>query len=142
VFYVLVGGTILVGVGYLTAGWAYGLAMGGFATVGAIVVFSFGEMLASPKSQDYVAGVMPKSKAAMFMGYYFVSMALGFLFGGILSGWSYDLFSTKLDLPHLMWVLYAAMAGATAAALLVFNRCVAPKLEAAGTGDPLPTSDQ
>jgi dipeptide/tripeptide permease len=142
VFYVLVGGTILVGVGYLTASWAYGLAMGGFAIVGAIVVFSFGEMLASPKSQDYVAGVMPKSKAAMFMGYYFVSMALGFLFGGILSGWSYDLFSTKLDLPHLMWVLYAAMAGATAAALLVFNRWVAPKLEAAGTGDPLPASNQ
>jgi MFS family permease len=73
---------------------------------------------------------MPKARAAMFMGYYFVSMALGFLFGGILSGWAYDRFCNQWHLPHLMWLLFAALAAATAFALVVFDRFVAHRFEA------------
>lgn len=73
--------------------------------------------------------VMPKAKAAMFMGYYFVSMALGFLFAGILSGWACDFFCNRLQNPPLMWVLFAGLAVLTAGALLVFNRTLAPRLE-------------
>ncbi len=130
VFYVLVAGTLMLGIGYAMAGAASLIVVGGSLLVTALVVFSFGEMLASPKSQDYVAGVMPKAKAAMFMGYYFVSMALGFLFGGILSGWSYEYFSNQLHKPHLMWLVFGGLAVLTAVALMVYDKKVAPKLEA------------
>jgi hypothetical protein len=55
------------------------------------------------------------------MGYYFVSMALGFLFAGLLSGWSYGYLVKTLGRPELMWGLFALIALITACALLCFD---------------------
>jgi proton-dependent oligopeptide transporter, POT family len=78
-------------------------------------------MVASPKSQEYVAAIAPPRQTAMYMGYYFVAMALGNLFAGLLSGWSYSYFGQTLQQPLLMWALYALIAGLTAIALLWFH---------------------
>lgn len=83
--------------------------LGGLVVVTVILLIAFGEMLTSPKSQEYVASIAPKGNAAMFMGYYFVSMALGFLFAGFLSGWSYGYLVKELQRPDLMWLLFAAI---------------------------------
>lgn len=84
--------------------------LGGLVMVTVILLIAFGEMLTSPKSQEYVASIAPKGSAAMFMGYYFVSMALGFLFAGFLSGWSYGYLVKELQRPELMWLLFAVIA--------------------------------
>ena len=84
--------------------------LGGLVIITVILLIAFGEMLTSPKSQEYVASIAPKDSAAMFMGYYFVSMALGFLFAGFLSGWSYGYLVKTLQRPDLMWLLFAAIA--------------------------------
>jgi proton-dependent oligopeptide transporter, POT family len=84
--------------------------LGGLVIITVILLIAFGEMLTSPKSQEYVASIAPKDSAAMFMGYYFVSMALGFLFAGFLSGWSYGYLVKTLQRPELMWLLFAAIA--------------------------------
>ncbi|MBN2799080.1 MAG: MFS transporter [Deltaproteobacteria bacterium] len=125
-FPVLVVGTLVAG-----AGIAMGsVALTGVLVVVAIVVFAFGEMIASPKSQEYVARIAPSDKVALFMGYYFVSIALGNLFGGILSGWGYQVLAKDMNMPGVMWLIFGGIGFLTAAALLLFNTRVVPLLEA------------
>ncbi len=126
---VLVSGTLVAAGSFVLAAGADQAALGGSIIVGAIVLFSIGEMLTSPKSQDYIAGIMPKAQAAMYMGYYFVSMALGFLLGGILSGWAYQQWAREANKPQWMWLLFSAIGIVTALALLWFNRYAAQHLE-------------
>lgn len=121
VFVVLIGGTLLIALSYLLGGFAHTLPLAGTAAAAMVVLFAFGEMLASPKSQEYVAAVAPARSAALFMGYYFVSSALGLLFAGILSGWAYQVFAIERDSPLMMWAVFGAVGAAAAFALLLFN---------------------
>lgn len=125
-FPVLIVGTIVAGTGIALNS----LAVVGALVVLAVVVFAFGEMIASPKSQEYVARIAPRDKTALFMGYYFVSIALGNLFGGILSGWGYEVVAREHNNPDLMWVIFGCVGFLTAIALLLFNKTVVPRLEA------------
>ena len=125
VFPVLIVGTIVAGTGIALNS----IAVTGALTFMAILIFAFGEMIFSPKSQDYVAKIAPKNKTALFMGYYFVSIALGNLFGGILSGWGYEVLAKENLNPELMWIIFGSIGVATAFALLLFNRFVVPTLE-------------
>lgn len=119
---ILVLGTLVLSFGIALCGWGAGIALGGSTVIIGVVVFSLGEMIASPKSQEYVAAIAPKSKTAMYMGYYFVSMALGNLFAGLLSGWAYTAIAKEMNRPALMWLLFAAIGILTALALLIFDR--------------------
>jgi proton-dependent oligopeptide transporter, POT family len=125
-FPVLIVGTIVAGTGIALNS----IAVTGALTIMAIVIFAFGEMIASPKSQEYVAKIAPKSKTALYMGYYFVSVALGNLFGGILSGWGYQVVAKEWNNPFLMWMIFGGVGFLTAVALLFFNKLVVPHLEA------------
>jgi len=118
---ILVFGTLILSVGIALCGLGATLALGGFTVIFAVVIFSIGEMVASPKSQEYVAAIAPKSKTAMYMGYYFVSLALGNLFAGLLSGWAYTAIAKDMQQPLLMWALFAAIGVMTALGLLIFN---------------------
>ncbi|WP_125778929.1 MFS transporter [Pseudoalteromonas rubra] len=102
-------------------------ATGGALIVTVILLIALGEMLTSPKSQEYVASIAPPSQAALYMGYYFVSMALGFLFAGFLSGWSYATLVQQQNRPDLMWALFGVLALVTAIALFLFNRYLIQK---------------
>jgi dipeptide/tripeptide permease len=116
-------GCLLTGVAMAMGIWA----SAGWICVLAIFVFSLGEMTTSPKSEEYVARIAPPGKEAMYMGYYFVSVALGNLFGGLLSGQAYGAFAnleTGNGHPEVMWMIFAAIAAATAAVLFVFDRYV------------------
>ena len=87
-----------------------------------ITIFAFGEMVASPKSQEYVGRIAPPKKVAMYMGYYFISIALGNIFGGRLSGELYELFAKELRHPDIMWFIFGGIGIFTAIALIVFNK--------------------
>ena len=119
---VLVVGVLVFASGLLVAISAQSLLAGGMFAVVSILMMAFGEMITSPKSQEYVASIAPKSQTATYMGYYFVSMALGFLFGGLLSGWGYGTIAKDMGQPELMWFGFAAIALVTSLGLLWFNR--------------------
>ncbi|MFC6635637.1 MFS transporter [Microbulbifer taiwanensis] len=124
----LMGGTLLLAAAFLWLG--FGPLLGGAGLVAAVLIFSLGEMFASPKSQEYVAAVMPRDRAAMFMGYYFLSMALGFLLAGFLSGWGYGTLAKEWGRPDLMWGCFALIAVASAGGLYWFDRSMARQLAA------------
>ena len=99
----------------------------------AILVFSIGEMMASPKSKEYAGRIAPPGKTGMYMGYFYWCVALGNLFGGLLSGLMYGHFGPAerggIDRPDLMWLIFAGLAATTAVTLVIYDRKVrdAPK---------------
>ena len=125
----LIAGTAIIGLAMLTGGFAHAVVFGGLLIACSVIIFAVGEMTASPKSQEYVASFAPKDKAAMFMGYYFVSMALGNLFAGLLSGWLYQLVALEMASPALMWAIFAALGLLTCFALYLFNRGLVAEIE-------------
>jgi dipeptide/tripeptide permease len=96
-----------------------------------IVVFAIGEMMASPTSQEYVGRIAPRDKVATYMGYYFVAIALGNLFGGILSGEMYERLAREAQRPDLLWLFFGGLMAATAVVFILYNRFVLPKKAAA-----------
>jgi len=105
----------------------YLIAPTGWVVVAAVLVFSVGEMLASPRSKEYAGRIAPPEKVGMYMGYFYWCVALGNLFGGLLSGVTYQHFGPQgVDRPGTMWVIFAALAATTAIGLVVYNRIVAP----------------
>lgn len=99
----------------------------GWIVLAGIVVFSFGEMMASPKSKEYTGKIAPPNKVALYMGYFYWCVALGNLFGGILSGQMYAAFARDMQRPDLMWLAFAILAAATAAAIFLYDKFVIGK---------------
>lgn len=107
-----------VGIGmsaWLTTGWLVTLA---------ITVFAFGEMIASPKSQEYVGRIAPQQKVAMYMGFYFWTIALGNIFGGRLSGELYGSLARDAGRPDLMWLIFGGLALLTALLLVLYDKLI------------------
>jgi len=101
----------------------YLVGMTGWIVVSAILVFSVGEMMASPRSKEYAGRIAPPDKVGMYMGYFYWCVALGNLFGGLLSGLSYQYFGPQgINRPDVMWIIFAALAGVTAVSLVIYNR--------------------
>lgn len=96
----------------------------GWIVVAGILVFSVGEMMASPKSKEYTGNIAPPNKTAMYMGYFYWCVALGNLFGGILSGQLYAVFARDMQRPDIMWAIFAILAIVTAGLIWLYDRFV------------------
>ena len=96
----------------------------GWIVVGGIVVFSFGEMMASPKMKEYTGKIAPANKVALYMGYFYWCVALGNLFGGILSGQLYAAFARDMQRPDLMWLIFGIIALCTALLIYLYDKLV------------------
>ncbi len=80
-----------------------GLVFAGFTTSGlfcmlGILVFSVGEMLASPKMQDYLGVIAPEGQKGLYMGYANIPNAIGWGYGSLLGGTVYDKMGDKANL--------------------------------------------
>jgi dipeptide/tripeptide permease len=125
----LIAGTAILSIAMIIGSFAHGIIFGGLMVATSVIIFAVGEMTAVPKSQEYVASFAPPDKAAMFMGYYFVSMALGNLFAGLLSGWLYQSLAIDLSTPTMMWSVIALLGFVTCIALYIFNRTLVSDIE-------------
>jgi hypothetical protein len=66
----------------------------GFAVL-AMIVFSIGEMLASPKFSEFLGNIAPSDKKAMWIGFSQAPILIGWTIEGILGPGLYDVFSSK-----------------------------------------------
>lgn len=62
------------------------LGMNGWVIVMAIFFFALGEMISSPRTQEYVSRISPPDKVGVYMGFSFLPVAFGNLIGGFLYG--------------------------------------------------------
>jgi POT family proton-dependent oligopeptide transporter len=119
-----------IGIGFSTIAGGGGMTSVGaliWVVAGGIFIFSFGEMMASPTSQEYVGRIAPKGKTALYMGYYFVAVALGNLFGGILSGELMRKFTYDMGRPDYMWALFGGIMLFTALIFLAYDKFALPR---------------
>jgi len=68
----------------------------------ALVVFSIGEMLASPKYSEYLGNIAPPDKKAMWIGFSQAPILIGWTIEGKLGPTLYDLFSSKDEFARQM----------------------------------------
>jgi len=91
--------SIMVGIAVASLGLMLsGFTMSGLACIVGILFFSVGEMLASPKMNDYLGVIAPEGQKALYMGYANVPIAIGWAYGSFLGGQIYDAMGDKANL--------------------------------------------
>ncbi|HLO57317.1 MAG TPA: MFS transporter [Bacteroidales bacterium] len=87
-----------------------------------IILVAFGEMITSPRIQEYITWIAPKEKAGLYMGSNFLATGLG----GLLSGWIYTryIFSHFISTghPENVWFVMAIHMIAGILALMMFTK--------------------
>jgi hypothetical protein len=72
--------------GYSTSGWI---------SLGAIAIFSIGEMLSSPKFSEFIGNFAPSDKKAMYLGFSQIPLAIGWTLEGKFGPVLYDIYASK-----------------------------------------------
>jgi MFS family permease len=90
----IMAGIAVASIGLMLAGFT----MSGLACIVGILFFSVGEMLASPKMNDYLGVIAPEGQKALYMGYANVPIAIGWAYGSFLGGQIYDSMGDKANL--------------------------------------------
>ncbi|UCG51195.1 MAG: MFS transporter [Candidatus Latescibacterota bacterium] len=94
-------GLFIAAVGLLFLGYAH-VSAAAFVFLG-IFLFAVGEMIASPRIQEYITWIAPKEKAGLYMGTNFLAVCIG----GSTSGLIYTPLSGYFrDIGHADWVWY------------------------------------
>ncbi len=112
-------GLVVATTGFLLIGYA-GISAPSIVFLG-IFLFAVGEMISSPRIQEYISWIAPKEKAGLYMGMNFLAMMLG----GALSGVTYTtLYGRLIDLghPEHVWFALAVHTIVGILLLLVFTR--------------------
>jgi len=82
---------IIIGIGIsAVAIYALGMSASGWWCLGAIILFSMGEMTASPTKMRYLASIAPKGKEGLYMGYVNFTVGIGWSVGSIIAGILYQ----------------------------------------------------
>jgi MFS family permease len=77
---------------------AAGFTMSGWLCILGILCFSVGEMLASPKMNEYLGVIAPDDEKGLYMGYANMPQAVGWAYGSFLGGQIYDQQGDKANL--------------------------------------------
>lgn len=91
---------------------AFGFFIIGFANISApawvflgILLFAIGEMISSPRIQEYITWIAPKEKAGLYMGSNFLAIGIG-AFSGLIYTPLYGMFTDKGH-PEFAWYTLA-----------------------------------
>ncbi|MEM9074197.1 MAG: hypothetical protein AAGE52_37235, partial [Myxococcota bacterium] len=94
-----------------------GTSMSGWWTLGAIALFSVGEMSASPTKMRYLAGIAPKGKQGLYMGYVNMTVGIGWSVGSVVAGEMYEKGGDKINLARRYLVEHEGLSQAAADAI-------------------------
>ena len=87
--------------------------------IAGIFAFSVGEQTQAPRFYEYIADMAPKGQAALFQGYAFLPIAVGWGFGGTFGGWLYQTFAVKSGQPGMIWLVLFGV-GVVATTMMYF----------------------
>jgi dipeptide/tripeptide permease len=101
--------SFMVGLGVAAAGLiVLGLAHSGAAALVflGIFLFAIGEMISSPRIQEYITWIAPKEKAGLYMGSNFLAVMIGGFTSGFIYTHMYGAFA-KAGAPDKVWYVMA-----------------------------------
>lgn len=94
-------GLIVAAIGYGFLGYAK-ISNPAWVFLG-IFLFAFGEMISSPRIQEYITWIAPKEKAGLYMGSNFLAIGLGSALSGVIyTSLLYEIFS-NMNHPEYVW---------------------------------------
>ncbi|MCW9001040.1 MAG: hypothetical protein OQK04_20175, partial [Kangiellaceae bacterium] len=68
----------------------------------AVALFSLGEMMISPKKNEYMSNIAPKNKRAMYLGFVMLPQGIGWGLEGYFGPWLYNEFASKENFARQM----------------------------------------
>ena len=95
-------GVLIITLGFGVIGYA-GVSIPAFVLLG-IFLFAVGEMLSSPRIQEYITWIAPREKAGLYTGMHFLAVMLGGALSGVTYTTLYGLFN---DMGHAEYVWFA-----------------------------------
>lgn len=116
--------TFIVGLAMAAAGFVVlGYARTGAASLVFLGIFLFavGEMIASPRIQEYITWIAPKEKAGLYMGTNFLAVGIGGATSGVVYTSMYGRFADA-GTPEQVWYTLAAHLVAGIVAFALFAR--------------------
>jgi proton-dependent oligopeptide transporter, POT family len=112
-------GLAVAAVGFFVLGWA---RTGGAALVFlGIFLFALGEMMASPRIQEYITWLAPKEKAGLYMGTNFLALGIGGATSGVVYTSMYGSFVEEGS-PQQIWYVLGVHVLVAVVALWAFAR--------------------
>jgi dipeptide/tripeptide permease len=97
-------GLFISALGFVVLGFALNAAA--YLVFLGIFLFAIGEMISSPRIQEYITWIAPKEKAGLYMGANFLAVGLGGGTSGLYT-WLYGEFR-DMDQPDYIWFTLAA----------------------------------
>jgi len=98
-------GLFISALGFLIIGYAR-ISAAAFVFLG-IFLFAVGEMISSPRIQEYITWIAPKEKAGLYMGSNFLALMIGAALSGVTYTSLYGRFR-DLNHPEYIWYTLAA----------------------------------
>jgi len=98
-------GLLLISVGFVIIGFA-NMSAPAVIFLG-ILVFAVGEMVSSPRIQEYITWIAPKEKAGLYMGMNFLAVMVGAALSGVTYTRLYGRFE-DMGRPEYVWFVLAA----------------------------------
>jgi len=86
-----------------------------------IVFVAIGEMISSPRIQEYITWIAPKEKAGLYMGTNFLAIGLGGALSGVVYTSLYGVFR-DMQRPEYVWFTLAAHMALGILAMVIFTR--------------------
>ena len=71
-----------------------------YVVLAGIVAFTVGEMLSSPKRQEYMSSLAPPGKRALYLGYANMPDGVGWVLGSLIAGNAYETQGDKVNLAR------------------------------------------
>ena len=105
----------MIGMGLATASFLmFVWTAGVYAVLGGVALFTVGEMLASPKRQEYMSSLAPPGKRALYLGYANMPDGIGWVLGSLIAGSAYEEHGDKVNLAR-RWIAERGVPGELAA---------------------------
>ena len=89
--------------------------------IAGMVIFSIGEQTQAPRYYEYIADLAPKGQAALFQGFAFLPIAIGWALGGTLGGWLYKTFAKESNQPSMIFLVLMCIGVGTTILMLLYN---------------------
>ncbi len=109
-------GLLVAALGYLMIGFA--INTNPALVILGIFIFACGEMITSPRIQEYITWIAPKEKAGLYMGSNFLAVCIGAFLSGLYTGW-FGKFEVAGH-PDYIWYIMAGHLTLGVLALFIF----------------------
>ncbi|HEX8879093.1 MAG TPA: MFS transporter, partial [Candidatus Acidoferrum sp.] len=93
-------------------------------TVASLAVLGLGEIIQQPPYYSYIAKLARPEQQGSYMGFAFLPLGLGSIFGGMFGGYLVHHYAEVLQQPQRVWYWITTIGLLTAALLLVYDRAI------------------